>query len=141
MEKSFAEKVVEIKNLFSFFSKDEEKYSSLIAMGKKMPPFSESLKTPDRIVHGCQSTLYLQAECKEGKIFFSAASDALISAGLAALLIMAYSGETPETVLKNPPLFLQEIGILTSLSPNRSNGLHHIYLRMKQEALNFLITK
>ena len=72
---------------------------------------------------------------------FEAEADALISAGLAALLTQVYSGETPETILKCPPTYLDEIGISASLTPNRANGLYSIHLRMKQEALKLLMKK
>lgn len=110
-------------------------------MGRSLPTFEAQYKTPDRIVRGCQSTLYLRSFLIEGKMFFEAASDALISAGLAALLIYVYSGESPETILKRPPDFLAEIGIMATLSMNRSNGLAHIHLRMKQDAISSLIVK
>lgn len=136
MNGAFKEKIESIKAKFSLYSSPEERYAGLIEMGRRLPPFPEIYKTPEKIVRGCQSTLYLHARLKEGKIFFEAHSEALISAGLAALLIAAYSGLSPEEVLKCPPDFLSEIGIAGSLSPNRSNGLAHIHLRMKQEALS-----
>ena len=72
---------------------------------------------------------------------FEAEADALISAGLAALLIRAYNGETPEVVLKCPPSFIEELGINASLTPSRSNGLYSLHLQMKQEALRLLMEK
>ena len=108
-------------------------------LGKSLPPLAQEHKTEGKLVRGCQSRLYLHAELRNGNMFFSAEADALISAGLAALLIEVYNGEAPETVLKRPPDFLQELGIESSLSPNRSNGLSHIHLRMKQESLKFLL--
>lgn len=138
-EKHTAETAL-IKEKFSSLKTPEERYTLLIDLGRKLPPYPAELRTPDRIVSGCQSILYLSATLQDNKLFFSATSDALISAGLAALLIQAYSGSSPETILRNPPTFLQEIGIFASLSPNRSNGLAHIYLRMKQEALKTFLT-
>ena len=134
MDKMFEKKCEEIKKKFEPLSL-EQRYQTLMEMGRALPPFPEELKTPDRIVKGCQSILYLNGTLKDGKIYFEAHADALISAGLAALLIAAYSGETPETILKCPPTFISELGIATSLSPGRSNGLAHIHLRMKQDAL------
>lgn len=138
MNESFQKKCDEIKKNFTNLTQ-EKRYQLLMDMGRNLPPFPHSLKTPDRIVSGCQSILYLNATTNDGKIFFEAHADALISAGLAALLISAYSGETAETILKCPPFFLTELGITTSLSLNRSNGLAHIHLRMKQEALKSLL--
>ena len=77
--------------------------------------------------------MYLYTNSSEGKIVFQGSSDALISQGLAALLIRIYSGESPETILKCPPNFLEELGIPASLSPNRANGLYSLHLRMKQK--------
>jgi len=140
MSDTFQKKSAEMTKIFTPLSR-EERYHLLMEMGQRLPPFPESCKTPDRIVQGCQSTLYLHAFLSEGKLFFEAYSDALISAGLAALLIAVYSGETPETILTCPPTFLSELGIAASLSPNRSNGLAELHLRMKQEALQALSSK
>jgi cysteine desulfuration protein SufE len=138
MNESFQKKCDQIKKKFAPLS-IEERYRTLMDMGRNLPPYPDAYKTPDHIVRGCQSTLYLRATALDGKIFFEAHSDALISAGLAALLIAAYSGESAESILKNPPDFMTELGIQASLSPNRSNGLANIHLRMKQEALKSLI--
>ena len=117
----------------------EERYSVLIKMGRELPSYPHELKTPDKIVPGCQSILYLHASLKDGKVLFQAASDALISAGLAALLLSVYNGETAQTILTTPPDFITKLHITASLSPNRSNGLAQIHLRMKQLALSFLL--
>jgi cysteine desulfuration protein SufE len=92
-------------------------------------------------VPGCQSVLYLHTHFQDGKLFFAAHSEALISAGLAALLIAIYTDSSPETILLNPPVFLQEIGLLASLSPSRSNGFASIYHRMRQEAMKKIVNK
>ena len=138
MTDSFQKKCDEIKNIF-INQTTQERYQTLMEMGRKLPPFPDTHKTPDRIVPGCQSTLYLSASLHEGKLFFNAQAGALISARLAALLIAVYSGESPEAVLTRSPDFIKELGISSSLSPNRSNGLSNIYLRMKQEALKSII--
>lgn len=117
----------------------EQKYEKIIELGRSLPKMKESEKIPENIVKGCQSIVYLSSELLEGKLKFSASSDALISSGLAMLLIQIYDEEPPETVLQCPPLFLDELGIHASLTPGRSNGLSNIYLRMKQEALKFLV--
>ncbi len=138
MSESFQKKVTRIKEIFTTLD-SEKRYLALIEMGKNLPSYPKEWKTPDRIVRGCQSTLYLNATFEKGTIIFTASADALISAGLAALLIAVYSGESPDTILKCPPDFLHELGIVASLSPNRSSGLAHIHLRMKQEALKALV--
>lgn len=129
----------EVKNLFKNLQTPEEKYQKIIELGRKLPQIDPSLKIPENIVKGCQSTVYLSSEMINGKIYFYASSDALISAGLAALLILAYSGQSPETILQNKPTFLEDLQIYTSLSPGRSNGLANMYLRMQQEALKYLV--
>ncbi|NGX58986.1 MAG: Cysteine desulfuration protein SufE [Chlamydiae bacterium] len=129
-----------VKNLFKNCFTPENLYQKIIALGRELPPIDSGYKTPENIVKGCQSIVYLHTEMRENKLFFSAFSDALISAGLAALLLKAYNGETPETILQNPPTFLGDLQIHTSLTPGRSNGLASMFLRMQKDALNFLVT-
>lgn len=138
---AFDQKVAFLKKEFANLSSPEKKYQKLMEMGQKLPPYPSAHKTAAYLVRGCQSQLYLHATFQEGKIYFEAASDALISAGLAALLLAAYSGLTPEAILKCPPTFIEELGIITSLSPSRSNGMAQIHLKMKQEALRFELQK
>lgn len=135
MFESCLEKQLQMKDLFSSCLTEEKKYEKIIEMGKNLPPFAIQDKTPENFVKGCQSTMYLKSRLENGRIYFTANSDALISAGLAAILLEVYNGETPEVVLKCPPTYLEELGINASLSPSRANGLYSIHLRMKQEAL------
>lgn len=130
-----------IKKLFSSCKTVEERYLKIIEFGKSLPPFDPNEKTSERIVSGCQSIVYLSTKMDQGKIYFNAFSEALISAGLAALLIQTYNGEDPAVLIKCPPTFLQELDITSSLSPARSNGLANIYLRMQQEALKTFTLK
>jgi len=83
--------------------------------------------------------MYLSAKLENGQIIFEADSDALISRGLAVILLLVYSGETAEAILKCPPTFLDELGIAGSLTPGRANGLFSLHLKMKQEALRLLL--
>lgn len=138
MTETFQKKCDEIKKIFAPLA-TEERYQHLMQMGRRLPPYPNSLKIPANIVAGCQSTLYLHSDFTDGKIFFQAHSDALISSGLAALLIFVYSGEPPEILLKHPPTFLTDLNL--SLTPARSNGLSHIHLRMKQLALLSLVKR
>lgn len=139
MFESCINKQNEIKKLFTFCSTKEETYQKIIEIGKQTPALSKEFKVGANIVPGCQSLMHLHSHLEEGKVYFTAESEALISSGLATLLTTAYSGESPETILKCPPDFLEELGISASLSPSRANGLYNIYLRMKQDALNFLM--
>lgn len=131
---TFERKCTEIKKKFASLN-SQERFQTLIEMGRNLPAYPEDLKTEDRLVPGCQSILYLHVFFEDGKCYFQTDGDALISKGLAALLIILYSGESPETILTQSPTFLREIGLIDSLSPSRSNGFAQIHLRMKQEAL------
>ncbi|MDF2549745.1 MAG: putative sufE-like protein, partial [Chlamydiales bacterium] len=111
----------------------------IIALGRETPKLALDYQTEENLVRGCQSVMHLYSTLSEGKMHFEASSDALISFGLAVLLIKVYSGETPETVLKCPPTYLTELGIANSLTPNRANGLYSIHLKMKQDALKKLM--
>ncbi len=139
MSETFQKKSDWIKEKFAHLASSEDRYHALIKMGRDLSSFPDELKIPENLVAGCQSNLYLATQFDNGALYFKAASDALISAGLAALLISVYSGESPETILKQPPQFLADLGIQASLSQNRSNGLSSIHLRMKQEALKSLM--
>lgn len=118
---------------------EEAKYRAIIELGKQQPRLDAKYKIPSNIVKGCQSTMFLHSELRDGSVHFTADSDALISAGLAAILIKVYSGETPETILKCPPDYLETLGISASLTPSRANGLYSIHLKMKQEALRLML--
>ena len=137
---SSEQKQEKIKAEFAKCSSQEEIYLNIIEWGRKLPHMDENLRTKEALVSGCQSEMFLSSSCEEGKLFFTAYSDALISAGLAALLLYVYNGETPETLLTHPPRFLDEAGIRASLSPTRSNGLANIFLQMQRESLNYIIS-
>jgi cysteine desulfuration protein SufE len=138
MYTSCLEKQQAVKTLFAPCQDMEAKYRLLIDLGRQQKQLAADKKTADNIVRGCQSTVYLHTQMVDGSLVFEAESDALISAGLAMLLVKVYSGESPEAILKCPPTYLEEIGINNALTPSRANGLHHIHLRMKQEAIKVL---
>lgn len=140
-EKNFnacLKKQKEVKLFFQNCSSPEQTYQKIIELGHKLPSFPASLKTPENLVSGCQSVMHLHSSYENGVIVFSASSEALISRGLAALLIRVYSQEPPEVILTCPPLFLEELGIHQTLSPSRANGLANLFLKMKQEALKHI---
>ncbi len=129
----------QLKQLLSSLPTPEKKYQKIIELGAALPFYPSELKLPENLVKGCQSLMYLHTELSaEGTLRFFAHSEALISQGLAALLISIYNEENPLVVLTCPPSCLSEIGVQASLSPSRSNGLASLYLKMKQEALKFL---
>lgn len=139
MTQSYDEKVEQFKVFFSNCHNPDEKYKKIIELGREQPRLDICHKIPDNIVKGCQSRVYLRSNWNGESVCFEAESDALISAGLAAILVKIYSGETPEIILKYPPTYLEELGISSSLTPNRVNGLYSIHLKMKQEALKWLM--
>lgn len=128
-----------IKELFSTCSSEEARYQKIIELGRQQTSLSTHEKVPANLVKGCQSQMYLCSHYENGYVIFRSESDALISAGLAALLVQVYSGESPETILKCSPTYLDELGISASLTPSRANGLYSLHLRMKQDALKWLM--
>lgn len=139
MYNSCLQKQESVKKLFESCDSEEKKYQKIIELGRQLPKVSDQFKSPEYIVKGCQSIVYLGSNLKDGKVFYEAESEALISAGLAALLLYVYNGESPEAILKCPPTYLDELGIGASLTPNRANGLYSIHLKIKQDALNHLM--
>lgn len=125
----------EIVEIFTQLSSKEEKYEKIISLGKLLPPFEAELRKETNLIKGCQSKLYLSFQVQEGRIFFQADSEALISKGLAALLIDLYSGHLPETILKHRPSFIEQLDLLSLLSMTRLNGFFEIHKRMQQIAL------
>lgn len=125
----------ELKSLFLDCQSPQDSYKKVMELGRNQRVFSESEKTPEHLVKGCQSELYLMGQVKDDKLFFEAYSEALISAGLAQLLILFYSGRPFEEILKIPPDFLDDLGLSQSLTPSRTNGLYSVHLKMKQIAL------
>ncbi|MFA5250017.1 MAG: SufE family protein [Parachlamydiales bacterium] len=134
MTDTLEKKISEIKVFFNRASNREEKYSLILELGRSLEPFPEKAKKELDRVEGCQSATYLTASCTDGKMHFQGSSDALISAGLIALLFRIYNEETPETILKHPPVFLNELGLNTILSPLRSGGLGSMYKKMRSLA-------
>ena len=127
----------ELVGNFELFDNWEDKYSYIIELGKDLPLISSNYKTEDRLIKGCQSRVWLHAEEKEGKMYYSADSDAIITKGIIALLIRVINDETPETIAKAEFSFIKEIGLQEHLSPTRSNGLVSMIKQMKVEALRY----
>ncbi len=127
----------EVIKLFSGLTSVESKYDKIIEIGRTQCNLNPKYKTDEYLVSGCQSRMYLASHFVQGKVYFDSESDAIISAGLSILLIRVYSGEDPETILKCPPSYLEELSIPQTLTPGRANGLASIYLRMKQDALRY----
>ncbi|MCH9633338.1 MAG: Cysteine desulfuration protein SufE [Chlamydiae bacterium] len=130
---------IDILNSFSSCSTTQESYAYIIELGKKQEKLESSEMIRENLVKGCQTQLYLVTQAENGRIYFRAYADALISSGLAQLLIWFYNGLTFEEVIKTPPSFLEELNIPSSLTPSRTNGLYSIHIKMKQEALKELM--
>lgn len=139
MYNSFFEKENKIKDLFAECTNKDSRYEKIIELGRSAIRLDKPLRTEDKKVPGCQSTMFLHSWLEDGRVYFRAWSDALISAGLAELLIRAYNGETPEVVIKALPTFIEDLDLAASLTPNRAGGLYQIHLRMKQDALKLLM--
>ena len=127
----------EIIEEFSGFDDWMDKYQLLIDLGNEQEPFDEKYKTEQNLIDGCQSRVWLQADYADGKIHFSAESDALIVKGIVALLIRVLSDHTPQEILDADLYFIEEIGLKEHLSPTRSNGLVAMVKQMRVYALAF----
>lgn len=138
MSYSCASKQEEVKKLFTSCKTPEDRYELIISLGRKIPPMNPLEKTLKNLVDGCQSKLFLHARYNEGVLEFEVDSDALISKGLAAILLNLYNKESPESIIKNPPTVLAELDIFSSLSPTRAHGLKSLYLKMQKIALQYL---
>jgi len=125
----------EIIEEFAFFDDWMDKYEHLIELGKSLPLIDEQYKTDENIIKGCQSRVWLHAENKEGKLQFTADSDAILTKGLIALMIRSLSDQSPEDIAKADMGFLDEIGLKEHLSPTRANGLNAMIKQMKFYAL------
>lgn len=128
----------EIKHLLAPHLSPQARYAKIIELGSQLPAFNPEWKTDENLVRGCQSLMYLKTLLSpDGQALFYATSDALISKGLAYLLIHVYHEEPPQAIFSAPPLYLKEVGLDLLLSPGRSNGLASLLLRMKQDLLKF----
>lgn len=114
-----------------------DKYAYIIDLGNALPPIDVKYRTPENIIEGCQSRVWLNAEYENGKIFFTADSDAIIVKGIISLLIKVLSEHTPDEILNSDLHFIQAIGLAEHLSPTRSNGLAAMVKQMKMYALAF----
>lgn len=127
----------EIIDEFSMFDDWDERYQYVIDLGKTLPLAEEQYKTDENIIKGCQSRVWLHAEEKEGKIFYTADSDAILTKGIIAILIRVFSGQEPKDILEADTEFIDEIGLKEHLSPTRANGLVSMVKQIKMYALAF----
>jgi cysteine desulfuration protein SufE len=129
----------EIVEEFALFDSWDDKYEYIIDMGKKLPELEEEHKKNENRVKGCQSTVWLVTDFKDGRIYFKADSDAVIVKGLISMLIRVLSGHTPDEIIETKLDFIQKIGMTTHLAQTRSNGLLSMVKQMKNYALAYKI--
>ena len=129
----------EVIEEFEGFSDWMDKYQMLIDLGNDLEPLDAKYKTEQNLIDGCQSRVWLQADYEDGKIYFTAESDALIVKGIIALLIRVLSGHTPQEILDTDLYFIDRIGLKDHLSPTRSNGLLAMVKQVRMYALAFKV--
>jgi cysteine desulfuration protein SufE len=138
-ERTIAAIEKEIVEEFSLFDSWDDKYEYIIDLGKKLPKLEEQYKKDENKVRGCQSTVWMVGDYRDGIIYFKAESDAIIVKGLISLLIRVLSGHSPDEILDAKLDFIKQIGMTTHLAQTRSNGLLAMVKQMKSYALAFKI--
>lgn len=133
--KSLQEAENEVVDTFSMYDEWLDKYEYLIDLGKNLEAYPEECKTEDKLIKGCQSRVWLDYKVRDGKIYFKADSDAIITKGIISLLISVYSGRTPEEIASSDFGFIEKIGLKENLSPTRANGLASMISTIKAVAL------
>jgi len=127
----------EIIDEFSVFDEWMDRYGYLIELGKSVPAIDVKFKTDQYVIKGCQSRVWVNAELKDGKVYFTADSDAIITKGIIALLIRVLSDRSPEEILAADLHFINSIGLKENLTPTRANGLVAMIKQMKLFALAY----
>ncbi|MDR7208527.1 SufE family protein [Flavobacterium piscis] len=127
----------EIIDEFSMFDDWMQRYEYIIELGKSLPLIKEEYKTDENLIKGCQSKVWLQGEQKEDKIVFTADSDAILTKGIIAILIRAFSNQKAEDIINADTQFIDEIGLKEHLSATRANGLVSMIKNIKMYALAF----
>lgn len=138
---SIAEKQETLLEELGFFQDWTERYEYVIGLGKKLAPMEESLKTSERLIKGCQSQVWLDAGYEDGKVFYKADSDSLITKGMIALFVTVLDGQSPDDILTADMSFIDKTGLKEHLAPTRANALNLMANQMKQRALEFASSK
>ncbi len=131
------ERINQVKERFLQYKDWEDRYKEIIKIGRDLGLYPEEKRDEKYKVKGCQSQVWLYPEFKDGRVYFSADSDAVLVKGIVGLLVSVYSDATPEEILSTKPDFLKEVGITEHLSMNRSNGLAAMMKQMQMYALVF----
>lgn len=134
MKDAIQEQIIEE---FAVFDDWLDKYDYLIELSDSLPAMEPQHKTDDYLINGCQSRLWIDARMEDGKVYYSADSDAIITKGITALLIRVMNGRTPQEILDTDLYFIDAIGLKENLSPTRSNGLLAMIKQMRTYALAF----
>lgn len=127
----------EIIDEFSMFDEWDERFQYVIDLGKSLPLIDDKFKTEDNIIKGCQSKVWLHTEEKDGVLVFTADSDAIITKGIIAVLIRAFSNQKAKDILDAETTFIDQIGLKEQLSPTRANGLVSMIKKIKLYALGY----
>lgn len=127
----------EVVDEFALFDEWMDKYEHIIELGKDLPLIDENYKTDENLIKGCQSKVWLHAELKDGKIIFTADSDAIITKGIVGLVIRVFSNHTPQEIIDADLFFIDQIGLQEHLSPTRSNGLLSMLKQIRMYAVVF----
>jgi len=126
---------------FSIYDDWLDKYALIIEQGNDLPPMDERYKTPDNIIPGCQSRVWLHTEYRDGRLRFEAESDAVIVKGLLALVLRVFNDRTPDEIIDADLRFMKEIGLTEHLSPTRSNGLLAVVKQIRFYAIAYKAKK
>ncbi|OBX23578.1 MULTISPECIES: SufE family protein [Bizionia] len=127
----------EIIDEFSMFEDWEERYQYMIDLGKDLPLINAQYKTDDNLISGCQSKVWVHADLVDNKIVFTADSDAIITKGIIAILIRAFSNQAPKDIIEANTAFIDDIGLKDHLSPTRANGLVSMIKQLKMYAIAY----
>lgn len=127
----------EIVDEFSMFEDWMQRYEYMIELGKSLPLIEDEFKTDDNIIKGCQSKVWVHAALEENKLIFTADSDAIITKGIIAILIRAFSNQKPKDIIDADTEFIDEIGLKEHLSPTRANGLVSMIKQIKLYAVAY----
>ena len=122
---------------FALFDDWMDKYEYIIQLGRELPLIEEKYKTPDNLIKGCQSKVWLHADYRDGKLYFTADSDAQITKGLVSMVIQVLSGHSPREIAEADIYFIQAIGLQSHLSPTRANGLLSMLKQMRHYAVAY----
>lgn len=127
----------ELIDEFAMFDDWMQRYEYMIDLGKTLPLIDEKYKTDSKLIKGCQSKVWLHSELKEGKVDFTADSDAIITKGIVAILVRTFTHQSPQAILDAKLDFIDEIGLKEHLSPTRANGLVSMVKQMKLDAMAY----